>query len=390
MIFLDEAAIRVRAGRGGDGCVAFRREKYVPRGGPSGGDGGAGGSVWLVGDAGGNTLYHLRFRSLYAADRGRHGEGSNWTGASGADLEIPVPLGTVVYAGDPGAVGDPGLRLGELLADGDRLKVAAGGRGGRGNAFFATATHQAPRFAQPGEEGEERPLRLELKLLADVGVVGLPNAGKSTLISRVTAARPKIADYPFTTLVPQLGVVAPEPPAMPFVIADLPGLIAGAAQGAGLGVRFLKHVERCRILLHLVDLSAFEDDAAGDLATVERELGAFNPDLLVRPRLVVGSKADAARDDRRRQLREAVAARGLPYFEISSATGEGLAPLLSELSRRLHLEPAPATATEGDAGASETSTRNQRAGAPRDQKEGRAGTPLSPLEGGRGAGGVRG
>jgi GTPase len=335
LIFLDEASIRVRAGRGGNGCVAFRREKFVPRGGPSGGDGGAGGSVWLVGDARSNTLYHLRFRSLYAAERGRHGEGSGRTGASGDDLAIEVPLGTVVVDADSG---EP---LGELLTDGQRLRVAAGGRGGRGNAFFATATHQAPRFAQPGEEGGERMLRLELKLLADVGVVGLPNAGKSTLISRVTAAKPKIADYPFTTLVPQLGVVAPEPPAQPFVIADLPGLIAGAAQGAGLGIRFLKHVERCRILLHLVDLSAFsDDDAAGDLATVEQELAAFNPELLARPRLVVGSKADAARNERRRALREAVAARKLPYFEISSATGEGLAPLLSELSRRLHLADA--------------------------------------------------
>lgn len=323
--------------------MAFRREKFVPRGGPSGGDGGAGGAVWLIGDARANTLYHLRFRSLYSAERGRHGEGSNRTGVSGADLEVPVPLGTVVYDADGGAV------LGELLAAGDRLRVAAGGRGGRGNAFFATATHQAPRFAQPGEEGEERALQLELKLLADVGVVGLPNAGKSTLISRVTAARPKIADYPFTTLVPQLGVVAPEPPAEPFVIADLPGLIAGAAQGAGLGVRFLKHVERCRILLHLVDLSAFTDEpgAGDDLATVEHELGAFNPELLARPRLVVGSKADAARTERRRDLRAAVATRGLPYFEISSATGEGLPALLNDLSRRLHL-PAPTSAETGE------------------------------------------
>lgn len=334
MIFLDEAVIRVRAGRGGDGCVAFRREKYVPRGGPSGGDGGAGGSVWLVGDAGTNTLYHLRFRSLYAAERGRHGEGSNRTGASGRDLEIAVPLGTVVVDSEGGET------LAELLVEGDRLRVAAGGRGGRGNAFFATATNQAPRHAQPGEEGEERTLRLELKLLADVGVVGLPNAGKSTLISRVTAARPKIADYPFTTLVPQLGVVALEPPGEPFVIADLPGLIAGAAQGAGLGVRFLKHVERCRLLLHLVDLAAFEGSARDDLETVERELAAFNPDLAERARLVVGSKVDAARDERRHELAAAARERGLPYLEISSATGEGIARLLDELSRRLQAAAA--------------------------------------------------
>jgi GTP-binding protein len=334
LIFLDEAVLRVRAGRGGDGCVAFRREKYVPRGGPSGGDGGAGGAVWLVGDGGTNTLYHLRFRSLYDAGRGRHGEGSNKTGASGADLEVRVPLGTVVHDRDSGAV------LGELVTAGERLRVAAGGRGGRGNAFFATPTHQAPRHAQPGEEGEERVLRLELRLLADVGVVGLPNAGKSTLISRVTAARPKIADYPFTTLVPQLGVVAPEPPAEPFVIADLPGLIAGAARGAGLGVRFLKHVERCRLLVHLVDLAAFSGGARDDLETVERELAAYDPELAERSRLVVGSKLDAARDERRRELAAAAGERGLAYLEISAVSGEGLPALLAELSRRL-AEPAP-------------------------------------------------
>ncbi|MBV8199369.1 MAG: GTPase ObgE, partial [Acidobacteria bacterium] len=327
MIFLDEAAIHVRGGRGGNGCVAFRREKYVPRGGPSGGDGGHGGSVWLVGELGRNTLYHLQFASIYQAERGRHGEGSNRTGRSGADLAVPVPLGTEVYERESGA------RLGEIVADGARLEVAAGGRGGRGNARFATATNQAPRNAEPGEEGEERRLRLELKLLADVGVVGLPNAGKSTLISAVSAARPKIADYPFTTLVPQLGVVAEGPLAEPFVIADLPGLIAGAAQGAGLGIQFLRHVERCRLLLHLVDLSqpgnasaqetnlprsevlrpgggcrgegaprgnrqAVAPETAGsleiDLSVVERELAAFDPALMRRPRLLVGSKLDAA------------------------------------------------------------------------------------------------
>ena len=258
MIFLDEAGIHARGGRGGNGCVAFRREKYVPRGGPSGGDGGHGGSVWLVGDLGRNTLYHLQFSSIYQAERGRHGEGSHRTGRSGADLAVQVPLGTEVYDRDTGA------RLGEILADGESLRVAAGGRGGRGNAHFATATHQAPRESEPGQEGEERRLRLELKLLADVGVVGLPNAGKSTLISTVSAARPKIADYPFTTLVPQLGVVAEGPLAEPFVIADLPGLIAGAAEGAGLGIQFLRHVERCRLLVHLVDLSQAGAGDAGN------------------------------------------------------------------------------------------------------------------------------
>jgi GTPase len=348
VIFLDEAGIHARGGRGGNGVVAFRREKYVPRGGPSGGDGGHGGSVWLVGEAGRNTLYHLQFASIYQAERGRHGEGSNRTGRSGADLAVPVPLGTEAYDRDSG------LRLGEIVADGARLLVAAGGRGGRGNAHFATATHQAPRESEPGQEGEERRLRLELKLLADVGVVGLPNAGKSTLISTVSAARPKIADYPFTTLVPQLGVVAEGPLAEPFVIADLPGLIAGAAEGAGLGIQFLRHVERCRLLVHLVDLSqagapqagapqagdagAHDADDAGvdaDLAVVERELGAFDPGLLRRPRLIVGSKLDAVLPERLAELPRAAAARGLDWLAVSAATRQGIDGLVATLGRRL-------------------------------------------------------
>ncbi|HYO13649.1 MAG TPA: GTPase ObgE [Thermoanaerobaculia bacterium] len=329
MIFLDQATIHVLGGRGGNGVVAFRREKYVPKGGPSGGDGGDGGSVWLVGQESRNTLYHLQFHSQYAAERGRHGEGSNKSGRSGGDLEVPVPLGTVVYDRDTGEL------VGEILEGGQRLLVAAGGRGGRGNARFATATNQAPRRADPGQDGEERWLRLELKLLADVGVVGLPNAGKSTLISVVSAARPKIADYPFTTLVPQLGVVAEGPLSEPFVIADLPGLIAGAAQGAGLGIQFLRHIERCRVLLHLVDLSSPEGSTTEDLTVVERELAAFNPELLERPRLIVGSKLDAAVPERREELRRAAGERGVPYSEISSATGEGIRPLVGELARRL-------------------------------------------------------
>jgi GTP-binding protein len=347
LIFLDEARIHVRAGRGGNGVVAFRREKYVPRGGPSGGDGGNGGSVYLVGLANRNTLYHLRFTSLYAAQRGRHGEGSNKSGREGEDLEIPVPLGTVVYDEESGET------LGEILADGERLLVAAGGRGGRGNARFATATNQAPRRADPGQDGGELRLRLELKLLADVGVIGLPNAGKSTLISVVSAARPKIADYPFTTLIPQLGVVAEGPLAEPFVIADLPGLIAGAAQGAGLGIQFLRHVERCRVLLHLVDLSDPEGSAAAELAVVEHELGEFNPELMERPRLIVGSKLDSGLDERREELRAAARERGLPYREISSATNEGIPALVSDLSRRLEAaKPRPQPA--GPAGPPDT------------------------------------
>jgi GTP-binding protein len=329
LIFLDEANIHVRAGRGGNGCMAFRREKFIPRGGPSGGDGGDGGSVYLVGEAQRNTLYHLRFASLYQADRGRHGEGSNKTGKTADDLHIPVPLGTVVYDAETGEL------LGEILDDGGKLMVADGGRGGRGNARFATPTNQAPRRADPGRDGEEKRLRLELRLLADVGVVGLPNAGKSTLISVVSAARPKIADYPFTTLVPQLGVVARSLLDDPFVIADLPGLIAGAAQGAGLGFQFLRHVERCRVLVHLVDLSNPEGNAAVDLDTVERELEAFDATLLARPRLVVGSKLDSAIPERQEELRQAAAARSLSYLEISSATHEGVDRLVIEMEQRL-------------------------------------------------------
>lgn len=294
----------------------------------------------LVGSEDENTLYHLRLRSLYEAERGRHGEGSNKTGRSGEDLEIPVPQGTQVYDQASGEM------LGEILEDGQRLTVARGGRGGRGNARFATSTNQAPRRHEPGEPGEERRLRLSLKLLADVGLVGLPNAGKSTFISRVSAARPKVADYPFTTVVPQLGVVAEDPLDEPFVIADLPGLIAGAAQGAGLGIQFLKHVERCRVLVHLVDLAGpvpmgDEDQdpdgsgAVADLEVIEAELEAFDPDLIARPRLVVGSKLDAARQQRRRALEAAAAERGLPYFEVSSVTGEGVAEVIGALKRRL-------------------------------------------------------
>ncbi len=329
LVFIDEAVFEAAAGNGGNGCVAFRREKYVPRGGPSGGDGGNGGSVWLIGQQGLNTLHHLRFRSRIAAERGRHGEGSNRTGRCGKTVEVPVPLGTIVYDRDSDEM------LGEIIDQGERLVVARGGRGGRGNARFKTSTRRAPRYADEGGEGEERRLRLELKLLADVGLVGLPNAGKSTLISAVSAARPKVADYPFTTLVPNLGVVAEGPLADPFVIADLPGLIAGAACGSGLGFQFLRHVERCRVLVHLVDLSNPEGSCAGDLQTIEQELEAFNPELLKRCRLVVGSKLDAALPERRQELSAAARERGLTCFEISSVTGSGLKELISEMRHRL-------------------------------------------------------
>ena len=332
MHFIDEAVIDVLGGAGGNGCMAFRREKFVPRGGPSGGDGGHGGSVVLVGASGLGTLYRLSFPANYHAERGRHGEGSNRTGRSGGDLLIPVPLGTEVYDADSGET------LGEVLTEDERLIVAHGGAGGRGNAKFKSSRQRAPRRTEPGTPGDERRLRLELKLLADVGVVGLPNAGKSTLISVLTAAKPRIADYPFTTLVPQLGVVgAPALPveAEPFVIADLPGLIAGAAQGAGLGTRFLRHVERCRVLLHLVDLGPQPEEAGNSIEeavdTISAELGAFNEDLLRRPRILCGSKLDIADDDRRRELHALATRRGLRAFEISAVAGAGLAPLVREL-----------------------------------------------------------
>jgi GTPase len=331
LVFIDEAIVHVQAGRGGDGCVAFRREKYVPRGGPSGGDGGDGGSVLIVGDRSLNTLYHLRHTRRVVADRGRHGEGSNRAGKSGADARIRVPLGTLVRDRATGEL------LTEVLTGDEQVVVAAGGRGGRGNARFATATRQAPDWCEPGREGEERDLELELKLLADVGTVGLPNAGKSTFISVVSSARPKIADYPFTTLVPQLGVVARDPLGEPFVIADLPGLIAGAASGAGLGIQFLKHVERCRVLVHLVDLSEQPGGAAveDDLSTVERELAAWNPDLVERPRFLVGSKLDSAVASRREELRRAADRRELRWFEVSSVTRDGVNRLLGALEREL-------------------------------------------------------
>ncbi len=335
MVFLDEARVRVIGGRGGNGCIAFRREKFVPLGGPSGGDGGHGGSVYLVGNPNHNTLHHLRFRKRLAAERGRHGEGSNRTGRTGKDQEIQVPLGTIVYDHENDEM------LGEILAEHDRLCVAEGGRGGKGNARFATSARRAPRYAEPGGEGAERELRLELKLLADVGLVGLPNAGKSTLISTISAARPKIADYPFTTIVPQLGVVAEDRLASPFVIADLPGLIEGASEGSGLGHQFLRHVERCRVLVHIVDLSGLgreaddPGDAAEELKTLEDELQAFNSELLQRSRLVVGSKVDSVVEERRKSLQVAAQERDLLYLEISSAAHQGLDVLIHELRKRL-------------------------------------------------------
>ncbi|HUO83942.1 MAG TPA: GTPase ObgE [Thermoanaerobaculia bacterium] len=327
-MFLDEATLRVKAGDGGNGCVAFRREKFVPRGGPSGGDGGAGGSVWVRATGRLNTLYHLRFRQEVRADRGQHGEGSNRSGRAGVDEVIEVPIGSVVRDRDSGEL------LADLTEEGQQVMVAKGGRGGLGNQHFATPTRQAPRFAQPGEEGGERRLQIELKLIADVGLVGLPNAGKSTLISTISAARPKIADYPFTTLEPVLGVVSVEHEET-FVVADIPGLIEGAHTGHGLGDRFLRHVERCQVLVQLVDLSS--EDLVSDARVVARELELYSPELAATRRIVCGSKLDAALPESIAALQNWARAEGLEVHELSAATGAGVRPLvyrLAEILRR--------------------------------------------------------
>src|SRR6266511_6306223 len=295
-MFVDEVDIHIEAGHGGRGCLAFRREKFVPRGGPSGGDGGHGGSVYAVASPHINTLINFRFHPEFSAQRGAHGQGSNCTGKGGDDLELPVPIGTLVYekTGEPG---EPRRLLADLAEEGQRVLVARGGRGGLGNARFATSTNRAPRKVQPGEPGEIKDLRLELKLLADVGLVGFPNAGKSTLIAHVSAARPKIADYPFTTLTPNLGVVGLSGDRS-FVVADVPGLIEGAHRGSGLGHQFLRHLERTKVLVHLVDVSgASERNPVADLDIVRRELELFQPPLAAKPQLVAANKLDAVDPD---------------------------------------------------------------------------------------------
>src|SRR5690349_18602556 len=329
-MFIDEVRILVKAGDGGNGCLAFRREKYVPRGGPSGGDGGRGGDVIFVATEHANTLLQFRFNPEHKAERGRHGEGSNRTGADGASREVHVPVGTVVY---DEATGE---RLFDFTHPGETFLVARGGKGGRGNARFATSTHQAPTEHEPGRPGEEKRLRLELKLLADAGLVGFPNAGKSTLISRISAARPKIADYPFTTLEPNLGV-AQLPNFRTFVVADIPGLIEGAHLGAGLGIQFLRHIERTRLLVHLVDVSeASGRDPVHDFETIMSELASFSADLVQKPMLVVATKMDAAQDEVRvASLRHLASERGLPYYEISSVTGQGIEALKFAMAERV-------------------------------------------------------
>jgi GTP-binding protein len=335
-MFVDEARIHVAAGGGGNGCVAFRREKYVPRGGPSGGDGGNGGSIYLESTAHLNTLLKFRFNKEFRARRAGHGEGSNRHGKNSEDMVIQVPVGTVVY---DNATGE---RLVDFDTEGKRFLVAKGGRGGRGNARFATATNQAPRRADPGTPGEERDMRLELKLLADVGLVGFPNVGKSTLISRLSAARPRIADYPFTTLEPSLGVVAVDEEDS-FVMADIPGLIAGAHEGKGLGDRFLKHVERTRLLLHLIDVAEFSGrDPIEDYHVIVRELESFSPVVARKPMLMVASRVDAAGDSNRLfTLREFCRGQKRPLYEISSVTGEGLEELKRAAWAMLQEVPRP-------------------------------------------------
>lgn len=329
-MFIDEVKVYVKAGDGGNGCLAFRREKFVPRGGPSGGDGGRGGNVTLVSTGHQNTLIHFRFNPEHKAQRGRHGEGSNRTGHEGQSIELQVPVGTVVYDDQ---TGEP---LYDFAHPGERFVVARGGRGGRGNARFATATHQAPKEWEPGKPGDERHLRLELKLLADVGLVGFPNAGKSTLISRISAARPKIADYPFTTLEPQLGVVQLDD-FRSFVVADIPGLIEGAHLGHGLGIQFLRHIERTRLLAHLVDVSELAGrEPVDDFETVMTELASFSEDLAKKPMLLVASKIDAAQDgDRVDSLKRLAHDRGLSFFEISSVTGQGIEQLRYAMAERV-------------------------------------------------------
>ena len=335
MKFLDEAKIRVKAGDGGNGCATFRREAYVPRGGPSGGDGGAGGSVLLVADGQLSTLLDFRYKREYKARRGEDGQGRDRYGRGGEDLRLRVPVGTIVYDAESGDV------LADLSRAGDEFIAAQGGLGGRGNIHFATPWNQAPTTAEPGTPGEERLLRLELKLLADVGIIGFPSVGKSTFIAKVSRARPKIADYPFTTLVPNLGMVRLDDDRA-FVVADVPGLIEGAADGAGLGHRFLRHVERTRALLHIVEDAVWEPgrDPLADFDTVMGELRRYSPKLAERPQIVVLNKADIT------EAREAApvwaeefAEKGVELFVMSAATGRGVRAVLEALWRLIDARP---------------------------------------------------
>ncbi len=332
-MFIDEAKIRVKAGDGGNGCMAFRREKFVPRGGPSGGDGGRGGDVVMESSQRHNTLIHFRYNPEHKAQRGEHGMGSNCSGSDGNSIVLQVPVGTSLYDQETGEL------IHDFQEPDERLVVAKGGRGGRGNQHFATPTHQAPREHELGRPGEERMYRLELKLLADVGLVGYPNAGKSTLISRISAAKPKIADYPFTTLEPNLGVVTvgEEPHQESFVVADVPGLIEGAHLGSGLGVQFLRHIERTRVLVHLVDVSdaAGRPDPVEDFKVINNELASFGHGLDEKPMVVVATKIDVANPEKLKKLATHVKRRKLEFHAISAVTGQGIDELKWALAKRL-------------------------------------------------------
>ena len=359
-MFVDEAKILVKAGNGGNGCVAFRREKFVPRGGPSGGDGGNGGSIYLQANPNDNTLLRYRYNREFKADRGRHGEGSNCTGHSGEDMILQVPVGTLVFDDATGET------IVDLAEPGQRVLVAHGGRGGRGNQHFAKPWHQAPREHDEGQPGEERHLRLELKLLADVGLVGFPNAGKSTLISVISAARPKIANYPFTTLEPNLGVVNADGGGThghelgrTFVVADLPGLIEGAHEGAGLGIRFLRHVERTRLLVHLIDTSdASTIEPIHAFEVISGELRAFSEALTEKPMIVVATKLDATTDRTQLEaLRDFCQDHDLEFHAISSATGEGVRDLVRAIADAL--DKIPKAALESTVDLSDEGTRSE-------------------------------
>ena len=333
-MFVDEVDIHVTAGDGGRGCLSFRREKFVPRGGPDGGDGGAGGSVYIVATAAKNTLVDFRFHPEFKARGGEGGQGKNRTGSTADDLEIEVPIGTLVFQKDIEV--DEWHQVADLTELGQKVLVAQGGRGGWGNSRYVSSTNRAPRRTQPGLPGEERNLRLHLKLLADVGLLGFPNAGKSTLISRISAARPKIADYPFTTLVPNLGVVTMSGDRS-FVVADVPGLIAGAHSGHGLGDRFLKHIERTKVLIHLVDVSGSSGrDPVEDFDTIMEELRLFSPAVAAKPQIVAANKIDALDDPSRlERLEKHVRSLDLPFHRISGATGDGIPTLLEAAWRQI-------------------------------------------------------
>ncbi|MBI4777185.1 MAG: GTPase ObgE [Deltaproteobacteria bacterium] len=331
MKFIDEAKVWIKSGDGGGGCLSFRRERFLPKGGPDGGDGGKGGNIVVVADPGMNTLLDFKYQQHFKAERGRNGSGKNMTGRSGKDREIRVPVGTVIYNTDTGEL------LQDLSEPGQRVVLLAGGRGGKGNAHFATATHRTPRFSQPGEPGQEMWVRLELKVLADVGVAGKPNAGKSSLVSRMSAAHPKIADYPFTTLHPQLGVVTVEE-GEPFVLAEVPGLIENAHMGAGLGLRFLKHLERTRFLLHLIDLSDPEaEDPLKPYRTVRNEISQYGRGLDAKREIVVFNKLDLPEVRKRLPAAEKRYKEiGVETIAVSAATGEGIVTLKLLLARMLN------------------------------------------------------